>query len=140
MHMLGAPANMQDDPHYDALMPEIVSFLQRRLDFCLDSGIDPEQIIVDPGIGFGKTVAHNLEIIRDLDRLRALGRPILIGPSRKATIGAVLGADVDDRVEGTAATVALAIQSGASIVRVHDVKEMARVAKMTDAVIGREWA
>ncbi len=140
MHMLRTPANMQDDPHYDALMPEIISFLHGRVESCVENGIDPEQIIVDPGIGFGKTVAHNLEIIRDLDRLRALGRPILIGPSRKATIGAVLDADVDDRVEGTAAAVALAIQSGASIVRVHDVKEMARVAKMTDAVIGGEWA
>ncbi len=139
MHMRLTPKDMQRDPHYDALLPEIISFLQGRIEICVEGGIDPEQILVDPGIGFGKTVGHNLEIIRELDRFRALGRPILIGTSRKSTIGAVLDADVDDRIEGTAATVALAIEKGAHIVRVHDVREMARVAKMTDAVMGREW-
>jgi dihydropteroate synthase len=139
MHMLGTPRDMQRDPTYEALMPEIISFLAERAAACIEGGISPESIVVDPGVGFGKTVEHNLEIIRELDRLRALGCPILIGPSRKATIGVVLDVDADDRVEGTAAIVAVSIMKHAHIVRVHDVKEMARVAKMTDAVMGREW-
>ncbi len=139
MHMRQTPKDMQQDPRYDALMPEIISFLGEWIDQCIEGGIDPEGIVIDPGIGFGKTVEHNLEIIRELDRLRALGCPILIGPSRKATIGAVLDTETHDRLEGTAAAVAIAIAGGAHIVRVHDVKEMARVAKMTDAIMGMEW-
>jgi dihydropteroate synthase len=139
MHMRRTPKDMQHDPHYDALMPEIISFLRERIQYAAERGVSAERLVVDPGIGFGKTVEHNLEILRELDRLRALGRPILVGTSRKSTIGAVLDAEVHDRVEGTAATVALAIANGAHIVRVHDVKELARVAKMTDAIIGRRW-
>ena len=139
MHMRQTPKDMQRDPHYDALIPEVISFLRERITSCVEAGIDPEQIIVDPGIGFGKTVEHNLEIIRELDRFRALGRPILIGTSRKSTVGAVLDAEVDERIEGTAATVAVAITRHAHIVRVHDIQEMARVAKMTDAIMGRKW-
>ena len=101
----------------------------------VEAGILPDQIIIDPGIGFGKKVAHNLEIIRRLREFTSLGKPILIGTSRKAFIGKTLGFPVDDRVEGTAATVAIAINNGADIVRVHDVKEMSRVAKMTDAIV-----
>ncbi|RJP24681.1 MAG: dihydropteroate synthase [Candidatus Abyssobacteria bacterium SURF_5] len=136
MHMLGEPKTMQENPRYDAVIPEIISFLQARIDFALQRGIDPEQIIVDPGIGFGKTVEHNLEILRELARLKALGRPILVGPSRKSTIGKILGTGFEDRVEGTAAAVTVSIMGGAHIVRVHDVKQMARVSKMTDAIIG----
>jgi dihydropteroate synthase len=139
MHMRHTPKDMQQEPRYDALMPEVISFMGERIDKCIEGGIDPEAIVIDPGIGFGKTVEHNLEIIRELDRLRSLGCPILVGPSRKATIGAVLGAETHDRLEGTAATVAVSIAGGAHIVRVHDVKEMARVAKMTDAIMGMEW-
>ncbi len=95
--------------------------------------------MVDPGIGFGKTVDHNLEILRELDQLKALGRPIIVGPSRKSTIGKVVDAEVHDRVEGTAAAVAVAIANGAHMVRVHDIREMARVAKMTDAIMGKKW-
>jgi dihydropteroate synthase len=139
MHMLHTPKLMQQNPHYDALMPEIVCFLHERLDYLAEQGVKPEQVVVDPGIGFGKTVVHNLEILRELGRLRALGRPILSGPSRKSTIGKVLDLEVDDRIEGTAAAVAFSIANGAHIVRVHDVKEMARVAMMTDAIMGRDW-
>jgi dihydropteroate synthase len=139
MHMRGTPKNMQEDPRYDALMPEIVSFLQERIDFALEEGVGLEQIIIDPGVGFGKTVEHNLEVLRGLAQLKALGRPILVGPSRKSTIGKVLDKEAHDRLEGTAAAVAVSIANGAHIVRVHDVKQIALVAKMTDAIMGRKW-
>jgi len=139
MHMQGTPKTMQEEPHYDALMPEVIGFLQGRIDAALEGGIKADQVVVDPGIGFGKVVEHNLEILRGLGVLRALGRPILVGPSRKSTIGKVLNVEADDRLEGTAAAVAISIANGAHIIRVHDVKEMARVAKMTDAIMGRKW-
>jgi dihydropteroate synthase len=135
MHMLGIPKSMQDDPHYDALIPEVIGFLCLRIQDALQNGVSIEQIIIDPGVGFGKTVEHNLELLNGLSQLKALGRPILVGPSRKSTIGQVLGAGIEERVEGTAAAVAVAIMNGANIVRVHDVKEMVRVAKMTDAIL-----
>jgi len=135
MHMRGTPENMQSHPRYDSLISEIISFLEARIQVAIDAGISPEQIIIDPGIGFGKTVAHNLEIIRRLREFKSLGKPILIGTSRKSFIGKVLGLSSDDRLEGTAATVAVAITNGADIVRVHNVKEMASVARMTDAIV-----
>lgn len=135
MHMKGTPKNMQVDPHYDCVIAEIISFLKTRIQAAVDAGISPEKIIIDPGIGFGKTVEHNLEIIRRLRDFRTLGKPILIGTSRKSFIGKVLGLPADDRIEGTAATVAMAIANGADIVRVHDVKEMAKVVRMTDAIV-----
>lgn len=135
MHMKGTPKDMQLDPYYDSLICEIISFLKARIQAAVDAGISPSQIIIDPGIGFGKTVAHNLEIIRRLRKFKSLGKPILIGTSRKSFIGKVLALPVDDRLEGTAATVATAIANGADIVRVHDVREMARVARMTDAIV-----
>jgi len=135
MHMQGTPRDMQIAPHYDSLIDEIISFLRTRIQVALDSGISINRIIVDPGIGFGKTIAHNLEIIRRLREFKCLEKPILVGTSRKSFIGKVLDLTVDDRLEGTASTVAIAINNGADIVRVHDVKEMARVAKMTDAIV-----
>lgn len=117
------------------LMTSLIRELSRRLDRAVAAGIAWERLIVDPGFGFGKDWQQNLEILRRLAELRVLGRPILVGTSRKSTIGRVLGLPEDDRVEGTAATVALAITGGADIVRVHDVRAMARVAKMTDAVV-----
>jgi len=135
MHMLGTPRDMQKDPRYADLMGEISSFLTEAVQRALAAGIGREQIVIDPGIGFGKTLEHNLEILRRLEELRALGYPILVGTSRKSTIGKILGTEPDDRLEGTAATVALAIAGGADIVRVHDVKEMARAAKMADAIL-----
>jgi dihydropteroate synthase len=138
MHMKGTPKDMQLDPRYGSLISEIISFLRTRIQAAVDAGISPNQIIIDPGIGFGKTVQHNLEIIRRLREFKSLGRPILIGTSRKSFIGKVLDLPADDRLEGTAATVAIAIANGADIVRVHNVKEIARVVRMTDAIVRSE--
>ncbi len=135
MHMQGEPRTMQENPTYEDVMGEIVAFLRERGAMLADAGVLPEKIAVDPGIGFGKTLAHNLEIFERLGELRGLGFPILVGSSRKRFIGTVLDTDVDERLEGTAATVSYAIVQGAQIVRVHDIKEMARVAKMTDALV-----
>lgn len=135
MHILGTPRDMQKNPAYSDLMGEILAYLEEGLEIGRRAGILLEQIIVDPGIGFGKTAQNNLEIVRRLRELKTLGRPILIGVSRKAFIGSVLDLPTEDRVEGTAAAAALSIANGADFIRVHDVKEMKRVAKMTDAVI-----
>lgn len=137
MHMRGTPETMQIAPVYDDIIVDIKAFFTERLEFAMGAGIRPERIWIDPGFGFGKTVEHNLEILRRLSELRDIGCRILIGTSNKSTIGAVLGAEVDERKEGTAATVAIAIQNGADAVRVHDVAAMAKVARMTDAVMGR---
>ena len=129
----------QDHTEYNDLVPDVTSRLRWLVDRAVDAGVALENIILDPGMGFGKTAENNLEILRRLVELRALGRPLLVGMSRKSTIGYVLDLPVEDRVEGTAATVALSIANGADIVRVHDVKEMARVARMSDAVV-RGWS
>ena len=128
----------QDHTRYDDLVPDIISELRKMTENAVSAGVKPENIVLDPGMGFGKTAEHNLEILRRLDELGVLGRPLLIGMSRKSTIGHVLGLPVEERVEGTAATVALSIAGGADIVRVHDVKEMVRVARMSDAIV-RGW-
>ncbi len=128
----------QDDTAYRDLVPEVVESLGRSVDAAVSAGVLRSRIVVDPGIGFGKTAEQNLELLRRLGELRQLGLPILVGTSRKSTIGAVLELPVDERLEGTAATVAVAIANGADIVRVHDVREMARVARMTDAIV-RGW-
>ena len=124
---------------YDDLVPDMIGDLRERVNVALIGGVRPEHIIVDPGMGFGKTAEQNLEILRRLYEFLELGLPLLVGMSRKSTIGYVLGLPVEDRVEGTAATVALSIAGGTDIVRVHDVREMARVARMTDAVV-RGWS
>ncbi|MDI3339405.1 MAG: dihydropteroate synthase [Sphaerobacter sp.] len=137
----GAPVVIMHDrtiPTADRLIPDIVHELSLRIERALAAGIPWEHIIIDPGFGFGKTAELNLLLLRRLRELTALGRPILAGTSRKSTIGRVLGTEADDRLEGTAATVALAIANGADIVRVHDVPQMVRVARMTDAVV-RGW-
>jgi len=134
MHMKGTPRNMQMNPTYHALIPEIAQYLRRSIERAVDAGVTEEKMIIDPGIGFGKTVEHNLEIIRRLRDFRVLGKPILIGTSRKSFIGKILDLSAEDRIEGTAATVACSIMNGADIVRVHDVKQMCRVARMTDAI------
>jgi len=136
MHIKGTPRTMQQSPKYEDLMGEIKDYLSQRIAVLTAAGVDERLIIVDPGFGFGKTVDQNLEIIRRLPELLELGRPILIGTSRKSTIGKVLGdLPVEERMEGTAATVALSIANGASIVRVHDVKAMLRVCRMADAIV-----
>ena len=125
MHMQGEPRTMQLDPRYDDVVSDVAAFLEERLSFAVAAGIEEERICLDPGIGFGKTVEHNLELLRRLDELAALGRPVLVGLSRKSTLGRLLG-DRDARIGTTAASVAaavLAYERGASILRVHDVRE-----------------
>ncbi|MBW2056547.1 MAG: dihydropteroate synthase [Deltaproteobacteria bacterium] len=134
MHMLGTPETMQQHIHYVSLFSEIMEYLRESMDIAQKAGVDPERIIVDPGIGFGKTVEHNLAIIKHLSRFKVLGRPILIGTSRKSFIGKILDLDVKEREEGTIASVAASILSGAHIVRVHNVRNAVRAARITDAV------
>jgi len=144
MHMKGTPKGMQENPHYDDVMHEIISFLHERKEFAVNNGIDGEKIIVDPGIGFGKRtgkgIEDNCEIIGRLRELKVLGSPILVGPSRKTFIGNVCSDDdkplpVDRRIEGTLAAVALSAVNGADIVRVHDVAEARRCLKLVDSII-----
>ena len=128
----------QEGTDYQELLPDIFASLQKSILLATGAGVEHRNIILDPGIGFGKTPDHNLEILRGLEEFRTLGHPLLVGTSRKSTIGRVLDLPVDQRVEGTAATVALSIAGGADIVRVHDVKEMVRVCRMTDSIV-RNW-
>ncbi len=137
MHMRGAPNTMQEAPQYEDVVDEIGAFFEERIAFATGEGIPESKLWLDPGFGFGKTVGHNLTILRRLDEFKRFGLRLMVGTSNKSMIGKVLDAPVDDRMEGTAATVALAIYNGADCVRVHDVKSMARVARMTDAVAGR---
>lgn len=133
MHIKGTPRAMQDNPEYEALVPEIMDSLRESVAIAEDAGVS--QVIIDPGIGFGKTFDHNLEIINRLDEFVSMGRPVLVGASRKAFLGELLdGAPQDDRMEGTAAVVAASIVRGAHIMRVHDVREMARVARVVDSI------
>jgi len=135
MHIKGKPRTMQKNPKYDSLMDEVSNSLKKSIDFAINLGVKREKIIIDPGIGFGKTTDHNLELIKRLGELKTLGRPILIGPSRKSFIGNVLRLPVNERLMGTAAAVTLAIKNGAHIVRVHDVKKIKEVVKLTDSII-----
>lgn len=134
MHMLGTPQTMQVNPRYKDVVTEVRDFLKARIAFACNAGISPEQIAIDPGIGFGKTVEHNLQIIKGMPALSQLQRPILSGPSRKSFIGQVLYTNVDDRLEGTLAAVAASVLNGAAIVRVHDVKPVRRLVDMLDAI------
>jgi len=134
MHTRGRPDRMQNETVYQALVPEIISFLRDRIAILESSGIPPARMVVDPGIGFGKSLAGNLEILRRLREFAVLGRPVLVGTSRKSFIGTVLGRDAGGRLFGTAATVAVAVANGAAIVRVHDVREMRDAALMAHAI------
>lgn len=134
MHMLGEPADMQDDPRYENVTAEVRQFLAARMDACEAAGIGRERIILDPGFGFAKTVEHNLSLFKNLQQLEALGRPLLVGVSRKSMIGKVLGREVDGRLYGSLALAALAVAKGASIIRVHDVAETVDVVRMIAAV------
>ena len=133
-HIRGTPGTMHEDPRYTDVVGEVREVLRGRIRLAEAHGVHPEAIAVDPGIGFGKRVEHNLLLLERLSELKILGKPMLVGPSRKSFIGTVLGLPVEDRVEGTAAAVAVAIWQGAQIVRVHDVRVMVRVARMTDAM------
>lgn len=139
MHMLGTPKTMQESPRYTALFSEIIRFLEERIAAAVAAGIDRNQIIIDPGIGFGKTVTHNLRLIRDLDAFAVLERPILLGASRKRFIGTILDAPLENREIGTAVANAFAVAAGAHILRVHDVEVHRQAAVMADALRNAFW-
>ncbi|MDY0935578.1 dihydropteroate synthase [Pseudomonas viridiflava] len=138
MHMLGEPGDMQDNPHYQDLVGEVSAFLADRMERCEAAGIPKDRIILDPGFGFAKTLEHNLRLFRHMEALHALGRPLLVGVSRKSMIGAVLGRPVGERLIGGLALAALAMTKGARILRVHDVAETADVVRMIAAVEAAE--
>ncbi len=135
MHIRGTPEVMQSDVHYDCLLTEIMEYLEEGIEIAEEAGVDTNQIIVDPGIGFGKTVDHNLKIIHHLAELKSLGKPIMLGVSRKSFIGKILDAEVDQRIEGTLASISAAIMNGANILRVHDVAPARKAAQMVDAIL-----
>lgn len=135
MHMQGLPKTMQDDPHYDDVVDDVCAFLEERLHFAVAHGVREEQIVLDPGIGFGKTAEHNLQLLRRLDRVAALGRPVLLGTSRKRFLGAILGVEPRERIVGTVATTTLGVLLGAAIVRVHDVQPNFEALRVTQAIM-----
>ena len=134
MHMLGTPETMQNDPHYGDVVAEVRSFLEERTAFAIARGVAPEQIALDPGIGFGKTNEHNLALLRGIPALAAAGRPVLIGASRKGFIGRLTGCAPADRLAGSLAVAAFSILRGAQILRVHDVKESCDAARLVDTL------
>ncbi len=136
MHMKGTPRDMQRNPHYEDVVGEVLTFFQERLEFLDAQGVSEERVLLDPGIGFGKRLEDNLTLIREIPRFLELGRPLLLGPSRKSFIGQVLGLPVEDRLEGTLAVVAVAVYLGAAVVRVHDVAPARRVVDMAWALKG----
>jgi dihydropteroate synthase len=137
MHMLGEPRTMQDDPRYDDVVADIKAFLEERMKAAVDAGVKEERIQLDPGIGFGKTLEHNLELLRRLDELAALGRPIVIGTSRKSFLGRLTGRDVTERVHATVATSVIAYERGARVFRVHDVAATADALAVAAATFAR---
>jgi dihydropteroate synthase len=137
MHIQGTPKNMQENPSYTDLIQEISDYLNESIEMAKISGIAEDKIIVDPGIGFGKRAKHNLVILKNLEKLRHLGKPISVGVSRKSFIGDVLHLPTEERLEGSLAALAVAVSNGANILRVHDVKESKRVAQMVDAISRR---
>jgi dihydropteroate synthase len=134
MHMRGEPKTMQEDPTYYDVVAEVRGFLGYRIEVAVASGIDRDRLCVDPGIGFGKTLEHNLAILREIGAFQHLGVPVLVGPSRKGFIGTLTGTEVDERVEGTAGVVAWCAANAVDVVRVHDVKQMTRVVRVVDAI------
>jgi dihydropteroate synthase len=139
MHMLGMPKTMQDDPTYPrGVVEEITGFLRGRMEAVTAAGVDGDQLILDPGLGFGKTVPHNLTILDRLVEFRKLGRPLLVGASRKWFIGLVTGAEVDERLGGSLAAAVMAVLGGADIVRAHDVSETVHAVRLAHAVTGYE--
>ena len=139
MHLPGRPRDLPLQPIYADVVAEVLAFFERQVAYAVSKGVRRDRIWLDPGLGFGKTAAHNLELLRRLPELKALGLPLVVGASRKKFLGKILGTDdPGDRKDGTAATVALSIAYGADMVRVHDVREMARVAKVSDAIV-RGW-
>jgi dihydropteroate synthase len=136
MHMQGDPRTMQVDPHYDEVVDDVRGFLAERVEAAIAAGIDEERIWLDPGIGFGKTLEHNLALLSRLGELRELGRPLVVGTSRKSFIGKIDGSGAEDRIGGTIASSVYAAAEGADVLRVHDVAELADAAKVASAVLG----
>ena len=136
MHMLGQPRTMQDDPRYEDVVSEVKAFLEERLGFAVSEGIPEERVWLDPGIGFGKTLAHNLELLRRLDEIVAVGRPVVLGVSRKRFIGTLTGKSEPDRMAGGLAANVLAFERGAHMFRVHDVAETREALTVAAATVG----
>jgi dihydropteroate synthase len=139
MHMLGEPRTMQQDPRYDDVVSDVKAFLEERLAFAVGEGVPEERVWLDPGIGFGKTLDHNLELLRRLDEIVAIGRPVVIGTSRKSFLGKITGRDETHRLPGTIATNVLAWERGARVFRVHDVAEVADALKVAAASVPEPW-
>jgi dihydropteroate synthase len=139
MHMLGEPRTMQEDPRYEDVVSEVKAFLEERLAFAEAEGVPEDRVWLDPGIGFGKTVEHNLELLRRLDEIVAIGRPVVIGTSRKSFLGKLTGREARDRMAGTIATNVIAYERGASIFRVHDVAPVVDALKVAAATVGTPW-
>ena len=135
MHMQGDPRTMQEDPRYDDVVEDVKAFLAERMEVAVAAGVAEERIWLDPGIGFGKDLDHNLELLRRLGELRALGRPLVIGTSRKSFIGKIDGSPVEQRIGGTIASSILAAAEGADVLRVHDVVEAAQAVEVASAIL-----
>ena len=136
MHMLGEPRTMQDDPRYEDVVSDVKAFLEERLAFAVAEGVPEERVMLDPGIGFGKTLDHNLELLRRLDEIVALGRPVVVGTSRKSFLGRITGREVGERLPGTIATNVLALERGASVFRVHEVAPVREALAVAAATVG----
>jgi dihydropteroate synthase len=142
MHMLGEPRTMQQDPRYEDVLDEVKAFLEERLAFAVSEGVSESRVLLDPGIGFGKTVEHNLELLRRLDELSSLGRPLVIGTSRKSFLAAIAGGGEREpaaRLAGTVASSVLALERGASVFRVHDVAPVREALAVAAATLGERW-
>jgi dihydropteroate synthase len=139
MHMLGTPRTMQDDPRYDDVVSDVKAFLEARLAFAVSEGVPEARVMLDPGIGFGKTVEHNLALLARLDEIVALGRPVVVGVSRKSFLGRITGREADDRAVATAAANVLALERGASVFRVHDVPETLDALAVAAATLAGRW-
>ena len=138
MHMQGTPETMQDNPQYMDLLTEISGFLKQSITLAVSAGIDPNKIAIDPGIGFGKTDSHNLLILKNLSRLKELGKPVLLGISRKSLIGNILNVSVDERLEGSLSAAVFGVIQGASIIRTHDVQATRRAIKVAESIMNEK--
>ena len=139
MHMLGEPRTMQADPRYDDVVAEVKRFLEERLAFAVSEGVPEDRVWLDPGIGFGKTVDHNLELLRRLDEIAAIGRPVVVGTSRKSFLGKITGRPTGERLPGTIATSVIAYERGAAILRVHEVAPIVDALKAAAATVSGQW-
>lgn len=135
MHMQGQPRTMQDEPHYDDVVADVAGFLEARLDACIAAGIDANRVVLDPGFGFGKTPVHNIELLANLRQLQVRDRPVLVGVSRKSTLGALTQRPVNERLAASIAGAVMAVVNGAAIIRAHDVRETVDALKVASAII-----